>query len=156
MRITDALLGEHGVINLLLDHVSRRAAGWNLDQAREVCASLAAMLGPHTATEERLLFEPLERALGYEPMPLAVLRLEHEALDALLTFVSSATSLEELAPKFDQLVELVGDHIAKEEGILIPLAVRSLDRDTLTRLGSRWAESRRVEAGACPASDAGQ
>ena len=35
MRITDALLGEHSVIDRLLDHVGRRASGWNLEQARE-------------------------------------------------------------------------------------------------------------------------
>ncbi len=148
MRITDALLGEHGVIVELLDHVDRCASGWNLDEAREGGASLAAVLRPHAAVEEELLFDELERALGHEPVPLAVLRLEHEEIEAILVELTSAGSGEELQPRFARLVELVEDHFAKEEGILFPLARQHLDEATLNRLGSRWAESRRVEAGA--------
>lgn len=150
MRITDALLGEHGAICQLLDRIGRCAASWNLDQAREGGACLAALLRPHAEAEEELLFQALERALGHEPVPLAVLRLEHEEIDAILSRVASAESLDELRPRLGRLVKLIADHFAKEEGILFPLASLRLDPATLDRLGSRWAAARRVEVGALP------
>ena len=147
MRITDALLGEHSVINELLARIDRCAADWNLDQAREGGASLAAVLRPHAIVEEELLFTALERQLGHEPPALAVLRLEHDEIEAVLERVALAESVEELRPDFGRLVKLVGDHLAKEEGLLFPLAHRHLDEGTLRRLGSRWAVARRVEIG---------
>ena len=143
MRITDALLGEHSVIDRLLDHVGRRASGWNLEQARSGGALLAAALKAHAAIEEKLLFQALEQALGHEPTPLAVLRLEHEEIEAALDQVTSAESVEELRPLLGRLVELTGDHFAKEEGLLFPLAHHHLDDETLNRLGARWTASRR-------------
>ena len=145
MRITDALLGEHGIICRLLDHVDRRVSSWSLDQAREAGAALGAVLRPHAAIEEELLFEPLEHALGHEPMPLAVLRLEHEEIEALLIRVTGARSLVE--SPFDRLVSLVRDHFAKEEGLLFPLALRHLDGASLNRLGGLWAAARGIEIG---------
>ena len=147
MRITDALLAEHGVICQLLDYVARRAPAWNPDQAREGGASLAAVLRPHAVTEEELLFRTLERVLGHEPVPLAVLRLEHEEIEAILDDVASVRSLEEIQLRLGRLVKLARDHFAKEEGILIPLANDRLDEETLNRLGSRWAAARRVDIG---------
>ena len=147
MRITDALLAEHGVICQLLDHIARCAPEWNPDQAREAGASLATVLRRHAATEEELLFDVLERTLGHEPVPLAVLRLEHEEIEAILDDVASVGSLEEIQLQLRRLVKLAGDHFAKEEGILFPLANDRLDEETLNRLGSRWATARQLDIG---------
>ena len=145
MRITDALLAEHGVIGELLDRAGRQASAWNLDQAREGAAALAAVLKPHAAIEEELLFQTLERVLGHEPVPLAVLRLEHQEIEAALAESASAESLGELRQGLDRLVQLAADHFAKEEGLLFPLAHHHLDGETLNRLGARWAAARGVE-----------
>ncbi len=146
MRITDALLVEHGVICRLLDHVERRAPGWSLGQAREASTLLAAALKAHAATEEELLFVRLERAIGHEPTPLAVLRLEHQEIEAIFARIALAESIGEFQPGLARLIELITDHFAKEEGFLIPLVHHYLDPETLELLGSRWSASTRLRA----------
>lgn len=92
-------------------------------------------LAHHFEMEEQVLFPALEAA-GLPPMgPTQMMRLEHEQMRGLVRHMDSlaeAGDAEGLADEGDTLMMLIGQHNAKEEGILYPMASRFLL--------PRWAE----------------
>lgn len=141
MRITDALLGEHAVIYPLLDELGRcdfETAGEARAQARVV----AAALGSHARLEDELLFDPLEQHLGTGAGPLAMMRAEHDEIEALLARLVELEELAEARTAATQVTALAREHFAKEEQVLFPMADQTLDEAELGELGAEWARRR--------------
>jgi len=89
IRITEALLGEHGVIYPQLAHLDQVSFDSPADAQRRA-ALLAAGLVTHAWTEDELLFVSLEEHLGPNRGPLAVMRMEHEQVEGTLARFSCA------------------------------------------------------------------
>lgn len=145
MKITDALLGEHGVFHVELDHLERavpEAAA--IEQVHAQAALLAASLGTHAGLEDELLFAALEPYLGSEAGPLAVMRMEHDEIEHSLQRLPEIQNLSEAQGLLLHLVQVAQDHFTKEEHVLFPMAQQMLDAPTLVRLGADWAERRGV------------
>ncbi|MCC6223693.1 MAG: hemerythrin domain-containing protein [Thermoleophilia bacterium] len=141
MRITDALLGEHAVIYPLLDELARcdfETAGEARGQGRVV----AAALGSHARLEDELLFDPLEQHLGTGAGPLAMMRAEHDEIEALLARLVELEELAEARTAATQVTALAREHFAKEEQVLFPMADQTLDEAELGELGAEWARRR--------------
>jgi hemerythrin-like domain-containing protein len=143
MKITDALLGEHAVIYLLLGHLEQSAGSYeSAAEARTQGALLAASLGSHAELEDELLFCELESELGAGFGPLEVMRAEHADIEgtiALLRDVDDAAEARRLA---EHIAAAARGHSAKEEQVLFPLAENALGEETLLRVGELWAARR--------------
>ena len=146
MRITDALLGEHGLFYALFDQISE-AIATESDDLPALTRVLAGLLGSHAKLEEDHLFPALKPHMG-EMGPLAVMEMEHHQIHELLQSISTTTDGEQLRQQTQALLDIVYSHFSKEEGILFHLAERFLDDATLHQLGEAWSQTRGVNLSA--------
>lgn len=139
--ITDALLGEHGVIYPLLSHLTATPFA-SVEEARLKAAQVAAGLATHAAIEDELLFVAMEGVLGPNGGPLAVMRAEHDEVEASLERLTGIDDAGEATALAAHLHEVARGHFAKEEQVLFPMAVQMLGEETLRDLGAEWAARR--------------
>jgi hemerythrin-like domain-containing protein len=104
---------------------------------------LAAALASHAQLEEELLFTTLEPHIG-SMGPLAVMRLEHEKIEAGLERLPTVEDLGQTQELLLQVVTVAREHFAKEERVLYPMATKALSAETLANLGAQWATRRAV------------
>ncbi len=148
MKLTDALLGEHGAFYVVFDQIEKIAAiEGPLAQIRGATTVLGAMVDSHAALEEELLFSALEPHLGTGDGPLAVMRSEHEELARLMEQIEDAVDADQVVLWIEEALSAARSHFQKEERVLFPMAQDLLGDETLTRLGRAWAEARRVTIG---------
>jgi len=139
--ITDALLGEHGVIYTLLEHLTSRPFD-SAEEARIQAAELAAGLATHARIEDDLLFVALEGPLGPNGGPLAVMRTEHAEVEATLERLTQVEDVQEAEALAGHLVKVAREHFEKEEQVLFPMAEQLLGEEALRSLGEQWAAQR--------------
>lgn len=148
MKLTDALIGEHGAFYTLFDEIERIAATQEgIAVILGATAVLEAMVDSHAALEDELLFAALEPHLGSHEGPLAVMRREHDEMIRLLERIEDAADVEEAVSLVNEALAAARSHFRKEEQVLFPMAVRLLGDETLHRLGRAWAGVRHVTAG---------
>ncbi len=146
MQITQALLGEHGVLYALFEHVEAGVPGMEtLADVQRAGTTLIATLGSHARIENEILFPALEPQLG-PGGPLPVMREEHDEIEAALNDVVNATSYDAALSQLRYAIRIARDHFAKEEQVLFGMAQQMLSASELDRLGAMWAETRRVVA----------
>ena len=138
--VTDALIGEHGVIYPLLDHLT--SGSFAAEEARALAAFLAAGLGTHARIEDELVFVPLERHLGPNGGPIAVMRAEHDEVEGTLERLTQVTDVDEARSLAAHLAQVAREHFAKEEQVLFPMAEQLLGEDELRSLGEQWVAQR--------------
>lgn len=159
IRITDALLGEHGVLYAWLDEVEvSLREDLSAAEVGGLARRAAAVLGLHARLENELLLDEVARR-GAEEGPLAVMRREHDDIEALIEEAVGLVGEDrggeadgdvpsaDLDRAVDLLLEAVvvaREHFEKEEIAAFPLAERILDDAALETLGARWAERREV------------
>jgi regulator of cell morphogenesis and NO signaling len=145
VKLTDALIGEHGAFYTLFDEIEEIATREGaIAIILGATAVLDAMVGSHATLEEELLFAALEPHLGKNNGPLAVMRAEHEEIKRLLEQIEDAADVEQAIHLVKEALSAARSHFQKEEQVLFPMAQRLLGDEALTRLGRAWAESRRV------------
>lgn len=145
MKLTDALLGEHGAFYALFDEIEDIAATEDaMAQWRGATTVLAAMVTSHEALEERLLFAALRPHLGNDSGPLAVLHAEHEEMERILAYMQQEPDVDRAILWISEALAAARRHFEKEEQILFPLAQRLLGDEALIRMGREWADARRV------------
>ncbi len=144
MKLTDALLGEHGVFYAFFDRIEAIAgAATSVAQIQEATAALSAVILSHANLEEELLFPALEAHMGTTG-PLAVMRTEHDEIEHALRQIEAAQNLDDGADCVARALSILRDHFQKEEEVLFSIARQTLDEETQIRLGAAWAEARRV------------
>jgi hemerythrin-like domain-containing protein len=144
MKITDALLGEHGAFYAQFDRLEdvlphATSAG----EVREQAALLAAALVSHAGLEDEVLFRRMALA-GGDPGLLLTMEDEHVEIGALLAKAQVTADLEGARSALLEAVSLARDHFAKEERVAFPMAESLLGEDALSELGSAWAGRRVV------------
>jgi hemerythrin-like domain-containing protein len=141
MGPTEILSAEHRVIEQVLDSLEKMAAavraGADLDRERaalavEVLRTFADRI--HHGKEEGRLFPRMhERGLPRDVGPIAVMLHDHEVGRGLIRRMSSGLDDAQQAGALGfadaaaAYVEMLRDHIAKEDGVLFPLAESVLD-----------------------------
>ena len=144
MKLTDALLGEHGVIYALFNRLEQAFPELKTgEEARQMAATLAAALASHAAIENEFLFPALEPHLG-PAGPLAVMRQEHEEIESALQAATTAAAPAAAVESLQHVLAVARDHFSKEERVLFRMAQQTLGDEGLLQLGQRWAERRRV------------
>jgi hemerythrin-like domain-containing protein len=163
MKITDALLGEHGVFYAQFQLMAKSIDGADLEVIETLGAMLASALAPHAQIENDILFPAIEQMMG-EGGPTHVMRMEHELIEGklkeleelkeaheeiegALARLPATSSADEARRLVRDVIGAAREHFTKEEHILFPMAAQMLDERTLTRLGDEWAERRSVVLG---------
>lgn len=144
MTIIEALLGEHGVLYALFDHIERSLPDMTLDQLLAQGRLLEAALASHARLEDEVLFSALEPSLGVSAGPLAVMRLEHATIEDGLSRLLGTADAADARRQLRHVIATARDHFAKEERILFPMAVAALGTEALTTQGRTWAGRRGV------------
>jgi hemerythrin-like domain-containing protein len=119
------------LVELRRDHDRLRAEMIALTIAastRERLARFAADLKAHARREDEQVFVPLEKFLPRDHGPLAVMRAEHEEIEARLARLEGADPAQpEVRAEFAGLARVARDHFRKEEEVLFAFAERLLD-----------------------------
>lgn len=138
MRLTDGLNAEHAVLRRLFAHANQHLEPWTLPELRAGGATIAAALLSHAALEDEFLFTALAPLVG-DFGPVAVMRDEHEQIDAAFARLDAATEVGEARQALRLALRLSRDHFATEEAALFPIAGSLLPAVELERLGDAWA-----------------
>ena len=98
--------------------------------AKERWATFSGAMRRHFRMEEEVMFPAFQEATGmFSGGPVAVMKMEHEQMRALLTPMDSHAAngdVEALLDHGDTLLMVIQQHNAKEEGILYPMAEQTL------------------------------
>lgn len=144
MWITDALLGEHAALRLVLEGVEQVAGGCStVEELRAGFAPFSVALAAHAGVEDELLFagaEGREWGVGV----IGPMRDEHRAIERLMHEVSMRRDLDEARAAVDELAAVVREHFLREEEVLFPAVIEALSDDELSALGEQWARRRDV------------
>lgn len=144
MKITEALRGEHGVFYAQFHSLKQTVpTAKTVEQVQALVTVLATALEQHAQLEDTLLFTALDPHIG-QMGPLAVMRMEHDEIEQTLARSQASQDPTEAKNLALHAVQVALAHFAKEEQVLFPMAERTLNADTLTQLGKRWAEQRGV------------
>ena len=163
MNPTEILSSEHRVIEIVLDCLerladeARRSGRLDLESAAQAMRFLRTFADAcHHEKEEQKLFKALEaRGLPRRMGPLAVMLGEHETGRSLVreldVAIYAAREGEEDAPqrfadRAVAYVELLREHIAKEDQVLFPMAEGLLDAHAKERLVADFEELERCHA----------
>jgi iron-sulfur cluster repair protein YtfE (RIC family) len=140
MKLTEALLGEHGVFYAQFGHLERTLpATTTLAEVQAPAALLAAGLATHARLEDELLFTKLDPS-----GPVAVMRREHEQIEGDLSRAQEVSDLAQAQQLVLHAVQVARDHFIKEEEVLFPMAEQTLGEEALRELGTQWARERQV------------
>lgn len=146
MLITDALLGEHAIFYLLFHDLEQALPAFDsVAVLQNRAAPLAFALEAHARLEDELLFSALEPHLGAQAGPLAVMRMEHDQIVALLERIQSVSELAQGRVLALQTIAISRAHFHKEEQVLFQMARRLLSKDDLSSLGLQWATRRGLD-----------
>jgi len=144
MKITDALLGEHGAFYAQFDRLDEQLPVCrDVAEVREQAALLAAALVSHARIEDELLFAAMTRAEA-DPGLLEALESEHSAIADRLSRAQGTADLTLARNELLEAVSMARDHFAKEERLAFPLADELLGTPALQELGVSWAGRRDV------------
>lgn len=147
MKITDALLGEHGAFYAQFDRLEEALPHTNaVAEIREQAALLAAALVTHAKLEDTVLFDRM-RSAGADEGLLRTMEEEHETIAALLTRAQGSQDATLAREALLDAVAQAREHFAREERLAFPLADRLLGAVVQDELGARWSEHRAVFLG---------
>lgn len=138
--VSEFLGGDHRRLDAILLQTAELALRGSNSEALARFAEFASGLSRHITMEETVLFPAFEEKTGMAEGPTAVMRREHAEIRRLLSTIAAAISAGDGAA-FDsekgRLLEVLGAHNQKEEGILYPMSDRlaggERERDELVR-----------------------
>jgi len=144
VKLTDALLGEHGAFYAQFGRLEETLphAG-SVAEVREQAALLAAALVTHAKLEDALLFDRM-RSAGADAGLLDTMVEEHTEIAGMLTRAQGTQDLAVARRELLDAVALAREHFGKEERLAFPMAERTLGAAALTDLGAAWSERRDV------------
>jgi hemerythrin-like domain-containing protein len=138
MRITDRFVVEHQVFLrqlVLLEEALGEPSETLLPTLRAIGRTLSSPLEAHREGEEGLLFP----ALGLDMGAVPVLVAEHEEIHADLFALTSGQDALRARRAAEHLIDLLREHIAKEDDLVFPLAVDVLGSERLEQLDRSYA-----------------
>jgi len=144
VKLTDALLGEHGAFYAQFDRLEEMVPlAATTGEVREQAALLAAALVTHARLEDELLFARL-RSAGADPGLLDTMEEEHTTIAGGLTRAQGTQEIAVARRELLDAVALAREHFAREERLAFPLAESALGAVLLTTLGADWSRQRDV------------
>jgi hemerythrin-like domain-containing protein len=144
MDVTQALLGEHGIVHLLVEQLDEALPRHQTTaELRAAAEPLAITLLAHARIEDETLFQPYEKHTGTLG-PLKCLRHEHELMDQQIRALFRLEDLAVLREQIRALLDVTRRHLAREEEVMFKAAREAIAAGELEHLGHHWAEFRGV------------
>jgi hemerythrin-like domain-containing protein len=144
MKITEALIAEHGVFHGLFDYIERTAPQLKtLAEIKAVAGLLDATLDPHSRVEEELFIAPLDHCMDQLGQTQSF-HGEHEEIEATLDEIQQSKSARTARKLLLDAVRACRRHFDKEERHVFPMGEQLLKARTLSALGAEW-QKRRAE-----------
>jgi hemerythrin-like domain-containing protein len=144
MDVTQALLGEHGIVHLLVEQLDEALARHQTTaELRAAAEPLGITLLAHARVEDETLFQPYEKHTG-SLGPLRCLRHEHELMDQQIRALFRLQDVEVLREQIRALLDVTRRHLAREEEVMFKAAREAIEAGELEHLGHHWAEFRGV------------
>jgi len=144
MKLTDALLGEHGVFYAIFDHVEGALGkAGSAAEGRALMAGVGAAIASHAELENDLLFGEMEKMMG-PGGPVAVMRDEHQRIEAGLEAIAGEQDLDRIRAAANELFGLARQHFAKEEQVLFRMAQQFVGDEKLQEKALEWGARRHV------------
>lgn len=145
MKLTDALLGEHGAFRILLNGIEEMASyAGEVAQIESAMAVFTAEVTHHAKLEEDLLFPVLELHMDSSDL-FDEIHSEHAEIRSGLESIEDARDLDQAIAAVRHTLEITRIHFDNEEKTLYAVANKVLDEETLNRLCEEWAASRSVK-----------
>ena len=142
MKITEALIAEHGVFHGLFDYIERTVPALKtLAEVKAIAGLLDATLDPHSRVEEELFIEPLDHCMDQLGQTQGF-HGEHEEIEATLDAIQQCKSAKAARKLLLEGVRACRQHFDKEERVVFPMGERLLKAKTLNALGSEWQKRR--------------
>jgi hemerythrin-like domain-containing protein len=118
------LTAEHDLVVELVLAATSAIRGDDLDGAAELARVISAVLGPHSAVEERALFPAMVAECGDY---VSGLLAEHRLIEAALSEAAEGTPTDSQWPvRLEHAFTVLRGHIVKEEAGLFPAALATL------------------------------
>jgi hemerythrin-like domain-containing protein len=144
MDVTQALLGEHGIVHLLVEQLDEALPRYETSaELRAAAEPLAITLLGHARIEDETLFQPYEKHTG-SLGPLKCLRHEHELMDQQIRALFRIKDAEKMREQIRALLDVTRRHLAREEEVMFKAAREAIAAGELEHLGHHWAEFRGV------------
>ena len=144
MDVTQALLGEHGIVHLLVEQLEEALERYQTtSELRAASEPLAITLLGHARIEDETLFQPYEKHTG-SLGPLKCLRHEHELMDQQIRSMFRLQDPAVLREQIKALLDVTRRHLAREEEVMFKAARDAIEQGELEHLGHHWAEFRGV------------
>ena len=148
MNLVERLYGEHDEheknMNMLLAVIDE---GGDLQKLKDAFENFARELECHLKEEEEALFPELIERLGPQAMPVYVMLQEHEMMREIVSRVRELHSKGEGGEEYiKQLIDIVRQHIMKENHVLFQMARQVIEPDVL-EIRDEIAEKIRKEFG---------
>ncbi len=144
MDVTQALLGEHGIVHLLVEQLEEALDRYQTaGELRAASEPLAITLLGHARIEDETLFQPYEKHTGTLG-PLKCLRHEHELMDQQIRAMFRLQDATVLREQIKALLDVTRRHLAREEEVMFKAAREAIEKNELEHLGHHWAEFRGV------------
>lgn len=126
------LTAEHDVVVNLGGEARRALQAGDLDTAAARARAIALALAPHTAVEEGALFPAMTAEFGEHVRGLVD---EHRRIEAILAESAHGTPSDPGWPeRLAAVLEVLREHIIKEQDGLFPAALAALDPSDWNRL----------------------
>jgi len=137
--VADFMSHDHDRLDALFEEF-RQTKTRDLQRAQRLWDEFRSGLERHIAWEEDLLFPAFEARTGMHATgPTVVMRMEHRQIQALLAEIAAAlaagrTDTDTLE---QELLQVLGVHNSKEEGVLYPWIDRELSDEEREALATR-------------------
>lgn len=131
LRSIAELTDEHAAALDLIDKARHAAVAGLASDAALAAAALLALLEPHTAVEEEALFPAMARE---HVEHIGVLRGEHERIHAVLADLATEAPAATWTHVLIGALQLLREHIYKEQDGLFPAALIELNTSDWERL----------------------
>jgi hemerythrin-like domain-containing protein len=127
--LTDFLTADHRRCDALFANAENAANDGDRNAARAAYAEFEAAMAQHLSIEESVLFPEFDARSGTVGGPTAVMRMEHEQMQAMMAQMRHALEsgeLDDFLGFAETLNILIQQHNMKEEQVLYPICDRVL------------------------------
>jgi hemerythrin-like domain-containing protein len=136
MRLTEQLSAEHAVflteLDVLDDLLSQSAS---TEVLRGAMLTLAAAVEQHRAVEEEHLFPAMVRQFGEGFPPVQAMEADHQEIGRCIEGVAARS--QQTPALVQEFIDILRQHIDKEDHVLFPMAEQQIGAAELERLADQ-------------------
>lgn len=142
MKITDALIAEHGELNSTFRFVEEVAPTLETGKLQLLGSLLERLLSTHAELEENYILIALDHTLEEKGERNRVQQV-HQEIDNRLKEIHRATDAAQARRMLKEAIDVSRKHFKYEEEVVFPLAEEVLKPETLEILGKALFDQRR-------------